>query len=93
MDAFDRLYRKSKTITKRNSKSNEWLRNATRSIGKSALDIVNEFVPATMETGVSMRDIRGDLKDTLLNTKKVGVTKAGSLMSMGKSLWENSLED
>ena len=93
MDAFDRLYRKSKTITKKNSKSNEWLRNATRSIGKSALDIVNEFVPATMETGVSMRDIRGDLKDTLLSTKKVGVTKAGSLMSMGKSLWENSLED
>lgn len=94
-DIFGKLYKKSK-LDRRSTKSDSrsmWLRNATRSVGDSAFKVVQEYIPAVTETAVSIKDIRSDLRNSLVNTKRAGITKAGALMSLGKEVWKNSLDD
>ena len=94
MDKFDKLYKQSK-ITRRGNPTakSTWFKNASKSIGNSALDVVSSFMPSTMDTAVSLRDTQKELRQNIGSVKKATSVKTSDILSAGKEIWNNSLDD
>ena len=86
-------YRKSSMTRRPSTANSDWFKNASRSIRHSAFDVISDIMPATVETAVSMKEFASQMKTAYDDTSnKIGV-KASSLMSYGKDVFNNSLED
>lgn len=85
---------KKLTLTKKPSFANSnWFKNASKSVAHTAFDVISDIAPATAETVVSVKDLVPDIKTAYKGTKKKLGVKASNLVTQGKDIWKNSLED
>lgn len=96
---FDKYVSNVESRSKKVSmKSNAWTSNALRSLGYSAMDILSEVIPSTMDTArasyESIRDVSTAIRASRSKDKQMKMAlNKNFYVNLGKEAWNNSLED
>ena len=86
-------YKKSKSTRKATDLNSQWFKNATKSMNRVAFDVFSDVMPATAETIISVKDLVPDIKSAYKDTSRKLGTKASRMVTAGKDIWKNSLDD